>query len=1456
MNKQKFLDESGVVHLYNKLSLQDYPNNETLIGVITAIDETKADKSELFSGSWNDLVDRPFYDELEIVLTIAEHQELTFNKTFYTQTPAAQVSVVNPAEYYNNFPAGKYLIIFDGKHYVLDGINAGISGPPVNFLGNASLAVGEIKNDITYEDNGIPFLVLHQVGGRGWCVYTTDTSVAHTIEIHKVEGELKKIDDKFISDSIARSADVESAFNTLENEINTLAPVAHSNSWNDLNDKPTEFIGRTIIYGRTSVNNTPSASMWYYVSNKTPTLEEFAYGCKLVRTTGEIIKEFTIDDITLGKFLSSSETNNICGQSYFYILPQDTYISQSLGTLPAGTYFAPIDADGNIQQTSRDISYNLIINGREVIKDEHIPDTIARVSDIPNQLHPIAKSGSWDLIENKPLNHIPKATISKPNGSFVSIHLDDFVLLSGVMPTLEDFSEGYDVITNYPVETVHYDSSTILTGDYFDSGFYNVYDSNGQFIIFYEDGKLSDGRDVEKGTYLNTNLITSLIVKPQTVLDPVQIKVDWDGIINKPDNFAFKEDFHKIAQSGSWNDLEDKPFDKERQNVEVTVLEAKPLEWSNEYAPSENIYIAHPDYNITDYIIIGSDIIVNFEGEEYVLQYRGFVGDLELNSCWGNVSLRDSSYEDTGEPFLICGEGRFDELTIGSDEIIYSVYTNISDIVEYGYVISAKMTKDIDIFKTIDSNFIGSDIARVTDIENIDLTPYETKTDAQSKLEEAKAFASEEDAKVQGAVDALSSKVTTLIGEDANKSIRTIANEELAKQLIAESAKESLDTLTEIAAWIQSHPDDASAMNEAISNLEALVGTLPDGVSATTIVGYIQEVVAANKALIDANTEAIDALHTVAKTGSWNDLEDKPFGNILYTTIDTIIPEQQITIGGYDTTSIVFDKTLILGEIYTVVINGVSHEIECTYNDEYGPQHQLVVSDDLRIYQEVGMNYLTIINLLEEPTHITLSITGPYNVLSTLDSKFIGDDIARVADQSILEERVAVVESEVDTLATVARTGSWNDLTNKPTEFTGTYTIKGPSNVNELIPTYASFYKISDEPLTLENFANGYSFKASHESQATFYSADNLIVGDLFWPGSYGIMHPGQTFFSVLKDSEYGSNTLPRGLYFLKTTNLEHELTIYSNEILKENILPMEYLHNYTQNLIDENRLYGDFKTGGDYIYITSDNIKINNDYIYVGPYTPTQEELTKGTYIFRIGTGSYPVYRIDYDNTIFTLSNGFRLDCVYVITTPDATFPYIGIYILDQDVSNQVYMLRINGYKKFPYTKYIDNKYLKDKDGKIIYTKTKCIYETTALGLVSPYSTIQKSEMLDFNDYDKLDYKIIEVDGVDYLLEPRYRSSSDEHFLIGDIGYIALGYGGTGSGYNFYYYVLFENGEHSFAIYDTEVSYEVINEKLIPDTIARVSDIPDLSTYELITTADIDSICGASIVAASEVTF
>lgn len=44
---KKFLDAEGVKHLWSKISVEDYPNNETLMAVINAIDETKADKEDL-----------------------------------------------------------------------------------------------------------------------------------------------------------------------------------------------------------------------------------------------------------------------------------------------------------------------------------------------------------------------------------------------------------------------------------------------------------------------------------------------------------------------------------------------------------------------------------------------------------------------------------------------------------------------------------------------------------------------------------------------------------------------------------------------------------------------------------------------------------------------------------------------------------------------------------------------------------------------------------------------------------------------------------------------------------------------------------------------------------------------------------------------------------------------------------------------------------------------------------------------------------------------------------------------------------------------------------------------------------------------------------------------------------------------------------------------------------------
>ena len=107
------------------------------------------------------------------------------------------------------------------------------------------------------------------------------------------------------------------------------------------------------------------------------------------------------------------------------------------------------------------------------------------------------------------------------------------------------------------------------------------------------------------------------------------------------------------------------------------------------------------------------------------------------------------------------------------------------------------------------------------------------------------AYVKQNRAAIDATIGTVNGKVTTLIGSDAAKSVRTIANEELAAQLIPQSAKEALDTLQEIAAWIQSHPDDASAMNTAITNLQTLVGTLPQDTEETSVVAWVTAELAA-----------------------------------------------------------------------------------------------------------------------------------------------------------------------------------------------------------------------------------------------------------------------------------------------------------------------------------------------------------------------------------------------------------------------------------------------------------------------------------------------------------------------------------------------------------------------------------------------------------------------------------
>ena len=115
-----------------------------------------------------------------------------------------------------------------------------------------------------------------------------------------------------------------------------------------------------------------------------------------------------------------------------------------------------------------------------------------------------------------------------------------------------------------------------------------------------------------------------------------------------------------------------------------------------------------------------------------------------------------------------------------------------------------------------------------------------------------------------GDLDQIEGVLNTLVGEDQGKSARRIAREELVSQLVPQDAQEALDTLQEIADWIQSHPAEASAMNTAIIQLQAVTALPEEGHEPAdgTIAKYAYDLVDAEQARATGEEARIEKILT------------------------------------------------------------------------------------------------------------------------------------------------------------------------------------------------------------------------------------------------------------------------------------------------------------------------------------------------------------------------------------------------------------------------------------------------------------------------------------------------------------------------------------------------------------------------------------------------------------------
>lgn len=135
-------------------------------------------------------------------------------------------------------------------------------------------------------------------------------------------------------------------------------------------------------------------------------------------------------------------------------------------------------------------------------------------------------------------------------------------------------------------------------------------------------------------------------------------------------------------------------------------------------------------------------------------------------------------------------------------------------------------------------------------------TAFGTKADARFRKVADKVAKTDLATALSDEITASTTGLATLVGSDTGKSARTIAAEELAAQLIPATAQEALDTLQEIAAWIQSHPAEAAAINAKLQ-----LGTHEvsgEQVEYSTVKAYVEAYVA--EQISDAELEGSNAI--------------------------------------------------------------------------------------------------------------------------------------------------------------------------------------------------------------------------------------------------------------------------------------------------------------------------------------------------------------------------------------------------------------------------------------------------------------------------------------------------------------------------------------------------------------------------------------------------------------------
>lgn len=565
----------------------------------------------------------------------------------------------------------------------------------------------------------------------------------------------------------------------------------HTHSWNDLEDKPFGEGGMTEITwdGDTTVNPdnyfqrydlADGYGGFYRVSEQVPSNEQLRQGVIRIVIDG-VESEYRINDIYL---TSQNDAWAVIGtddpdvriivsrvERLYEVFPVDE-IKRIYGV---GIYF-----ENNLESVEKYVSYLSFPGGGVKTLDEiYIPDTIARKSDLDASITNIT-NGDIVVKEAEHATSADSATTADSatsaesatkatqdgNGAVIA---DTYETKADASAKLDEAKEYTDALKTY-VGTIPEGATATDVVGYIQEKTSGIA-SEGAMTELSNRVGIVEGKVVTiEGDYLTSADKTELQTNIDTVSSAVELLtngVDAETVDGVNDLIAYvnehgaevtgmKDDIKAnadalaelapVAKTGSWNDLNDKPFG-EGGMTEITWDGDTTVNPDNavvafEDFTNDDLYTRHINYHVSDYVptyeefMAGSFVIATNEtvNGNYENSYEIGTGIFDLNDVMGTTS---------NEILIVKNDNvEFDGVTYPKA----GIYFNMVDDHMGGGRVNIIYTSSLTIpsgVKTLDEIYIPDTIARVADIPVVDLTPYETKEDASAKLTESKTYVDE-----------------------------------------------------------------------------------------------------------------------------------------------------------------------------------------------------------------------------------------------------------------------------------------------------------------------------------------------------------------------------------------------------------------------------------------------------------------------------------------------------------------------------------------------------------------------------------------------------------------------------------------------------------------------------------------------------------------------------------------